>query len=161
MGHVGWSGLGTMRGWAYRFCVGGKMLELNLQAISVQRAIDGALEKLLYVQTKENFKIFDSKARSKIFQKMRYSTYNRISKYFQSPLLSFGPALDSVQNSVRKSGWTLNPTLEILFANEKNFHTLMKLEFCFNAFLCYYLIICLKYANFLGIFVFKKSTIYT
>ena len=90
-----------MRGWSYRFCVGGKMLELNLQAISVQRAIDGALEKLLYVQTEENFKIFDSKARSKIFQKMRYSTYNRISKYFQSPLLSFSPALDSVQNPIK------------------------------------------------------------
>ena len=51
MGHVGCSGLGTMRGWAHHFWVGGKMLELNLQAISVQRAIDGALEKLLYVQT--------------------------------------------------------------------------------------------------------------
>ena len=37
----------------------------------------------------------------------------------------------------------------------------MKLEFCFYGFYCYYLIICLKYANFLGIFVFKKSTIYT
>ena len=45
------------------------MLELNLQAISVQRAIDGALEKLLYVQTRENFKFLAQKPGPKFFKK--------------------------------------------------------------------------------------------
>ena len=58
-----------MRGLTYRLRRQEKMLELNLQAISVQRAIDGALEKLLFVQTRRNFKIFGSSAWSKIFQK--------------------------------------------------------------------------------------------
>ena len=48
--------------------VGLKMLELNLQAISVQRAIDGALEKLLYVQTRENFKFLAQKPCPKFFK---------------------------------------------------------------------------------------------
>ena len=135
MGHVGCNkfGLGTVRRLTYRLRRQEKnMLELNLQAISVQRAIDGALEKLLYVQTKKNFKIFGSSAWFKIFQKMRHSTYNRISKYFQSPLLSFGPVLDSVQT--QKLGMAINPTLEDLFRNEKNSHTLMKLGFCVYGF---------------------------
>jgi len=87
------------------------MLELNLQAISVQRAIDGALEKLLFVQTKENFKILARRPDSKLFSKMRYSTYNRISKYFQSPLSSFEPALDFCQK------WSISPTPTELFRN--------------------------------------------
>ena len=63
---------------------------------------------------------------------MRHSTYNRISKYFQSPLLSFGPVLDSVQT--QKLGMAINPTLEDLFRIEKNSHTLMKLGFCVYGF---------------------------
>lgn len=57
-----------MRGLANRLRRQEKMLELNLQAISVQRAIDGALEKLLFVQTKKISKFLALQPDPKFFK---------------------------------------------------------------------------------------------
>ena len=99
--------------------------------------------KSYYLFKRRKFQNFWLFSRIQNFSKMRYSTYNRISKYFQSPLLSFGSALDSFQNPNRSETGpnrseqvlgTMNSTLKGFF-NKKNIHTLMKLELCFYGFL--------------------------
>ena len=107
-----------MRGLTHRLRGQRKMLELNLQAISVQRAIDGALEKLLFVQTRRNFKIFGSSAGSKIFQKcdilpiIEYQNiFNRLFYLLNQRWIRFRTRTDPNRSELVRTGptWSLEP----------------------------------------------------